>query len=885
MLAERLVIVPTENHVLFFARAGVRAETRRALFRRLASALLSLADEPASATRVEAELAASHAHESPRLARAAERVLDLLVDAHGDTDAAMKVLPKTRLRGLRSGAKRTRELLFARGLVHPRETPGRLAAAIAAAEPARIAELCGARHVETRFIHDWSASDGAFFHALDVALSRAGGSASVILPELDARFDAAREESPHERVAMACARELDAAPRFVTATVPSTWAFAAPTEVAAKVTLVRAADRAAEVSACAALVLAATQRGIPLDEIGIALPLRGGLLEAELARALGEHGLRASHGDLDFSDDPTVRRFERTLREKLPPRATRSAYLSLCAEEVAQSEEAQRGGVGAFGVLSTDAGPDALSRAELESLTRAAAAWSALSFSEYAAAAKRLAVLDEEISLGAFLLEAKASLPSPRDPATRRVAAVRIGTLTDFVGLPLGLLIVAAANDRGDGGENAAIADALARRLLDERGAAHAVSIASCLDAAHSLAFSFQTRDEDGGELAPAPYVAWLERGGASVMAIGASPLGPGRATPREVRLRALAGDHSLARRLAPEAAQRAEIELTRERFFLDATRKATPLTGLLRPTPALARVLTAETGGERAISVTAVEHMAQCAFVGFAECVLGAREKAEEERLPSVRDEGTMVHEALALAFNAVKELLSVPPLRRDAERIHAVGLAASEAAFLEKTPEIIRARVRASVKALLTVALEDAFYTFHLAEQGFGAGAASWPAYRIADGDAALVLRGQIDRVDVGANGVRVIDYKRRTATIKKTQRRLGETSLQVPLYACVAARAMGRPKGESGFLPTDPRDLGDAAAPVRGMSEAMARVLAEEGGLTVIERRALAVVTTVRSGDVRPLPQDPNHCAYCPHDGGCRKPRFSIEHERED
>ncbi len=885
MERERLVIVPTESHVLFFARAGVHAETRRALFRRLAAALLSGADTPAIATRVEAELAASHAHGSPRLARAAERAMDLLVDAHGDTVAAMKVLRKTRLRGLEKGVKQARERLLLRGLFHPRETPARLALAIAETDPVRMVELCGARNVEARFVHDWSASDGAFFRALDAALSRAGGSAAVVLPELDARIDAAREESPHERVAMACARELDAAPRFVTVTVPSTWAISAPAEVVAKTSLIRAADRAAEVSACAALVFDAKERGVPLDEIGIALPLRGGLMEAELARALAEHGLRSSHADPELCDDPTVRRFEKRLREKLPARATRAAYLALCKGEIAESEEAQRGGVGAFGVLATDRTPDALGRTELTALTRAAAAWDALAFADYAAATKRLGIADEELAIGAFLLEARASLPSPRDPATRRVAAVRIGTLTDFVGLPLGLLIVAASNDRGDGAENAVIADPLVRRLLDERRAAHAVSVATCLDTARAVVFSFQARDEDGGELAPAPYVAWLERGGASVLSVGASPLGPGRGAPRDLRLRAFACDHALGRRLVPDAATRAEVELTRERFFLDPSRTASALTGLLRPTPALAHILAAETGAERAISVTAVEHMAQCSFVGFAECVLGAREKAEEERLPSVRDEGTLVHEALARAFNACKIHLSLPPSRRNAEETIALGLAAANAGFAEETPEVIRERVRASVKALLAVAIEDVTYTFQLAEQSFGGHDSPWPAHRITDGDRTLVVRGQIDRVDVSAGSVRVIDYKRRTNAIKKVLRKLGETSLQVPLYACVAARVLGRQKGESGFLPTDPRDLGDAGTTPRGLSDAMARVLADENGLAVIERRALDIVTTIRAGDVRPLPRDPNQCGYCAHDGGCRKPRFTIEHEHEE
>jgi RecB family exonuclease len=884
---DRLFVVPTENHVLFLAEQGLHAETRRTLFRRLSASLLHGGeDSPTIATRVEAELASSHAHESPRVGRAADKALDLLVDAHGDPAFALKALTKTRLRAWKSGVARTKELLAARGLVHPRETPTRLAQAIQSAEPSRVLSLLGARHLEARFIYDWSASDGGFFRALDQVLARVGGSAVVVLPELDARFDAAREESPHERVAMACARELDAAPRFHTVTVPSTWALAATSDVVSKVTLVRAADRAAEVGTCASLVRDALARGVATDQIGIALPLRGSLLEAEIVRALGEHDILASHGDPELSDSPTIRRFEKLLRKKLPPRATRGAFIALVGAEVAASEEAQRGGVGAFGVLDTDDTPTALGRAELIALTRAAAAWEALSLSDYAHATKRLGLWDTEIAASAFLLEAKAALPSPRDPATRRVAAVRVGTLSDFVGLPLGLLVVLSANDRGDSGDSLASQDPLVRRLLDERRAAHAVSVAMCLDASQSIVLSFQTRNEDGGELAPAPFVAWLERGGATVREVFASPLGPERASPHDLRLRKLsmATDHGAA--LSPDAFARAQVETVREQFFLDPTRTATALTGLLAPTAEIEKLLVRETGSERAMSVTAIEHMAACPFVGFAESVLGAREKKEEEGLTSMREEGTLVHEALSQAFTAGRAELSRLPASRDLEKILAAGLQAADATFPEGTPEVIRARVRATVNALLSVAAEDVHHAFHVAEQGFG-GDASWPAHRITAGDQTLLVRGQIDRVDVGTDGrtVRVLDYKRRADTIRRAVRTLGTTSLQVPLYACVAAKALGKETGDSGFLPTDPRDLGQAAIPVRNLAEAMTRVLTVEDGLAAVERRALQIVLGVRGGDVRPLPVDPGHCGYCPHDGACRKPRFSIEHEREE
>lgn len=48
---------------------------------------------------------------------------------------------------------------------------------------------------------------------------------------------------------------------------------------------------------------------------------------------------------------------------------------------------------------------------------------------------------------------------------------------------------------------------------------------------------------------------------------------------------------------------------------------------------------------------------------------------------------------------------------------------------------------------------------------------------------------------------------------------------------------------------------------------------------GTLTEIERRALAVVRSVREGRLAPTPADESACRTCAVSGGCRKPRFAM------
>jgi RecB family exonuclease len=297
--------------------------------------------------------------------------------------------------------------------------------------------------------------------------------------------------------------------------------------------------------------------------------------------------------------------------------------------------------------------------------------------------------------------------------------------------------------------------------------------------------------------------------------------------------------------------------------------------------------VLAGETGGaERSLAVTGLERFAKCAFMGYAHVVLAARETDLKEELPDAREEGTLVHEALAAAFLATRELWSRRP--RAADEILAQGTRAAEA-ILERWQghaplrAIVRLRVGDAVRAVLGVAIADETWDFALAEQTFGArDASTWNALYLADRDVHLSLRGSIDRVDRAHDGaaLRVVDYKRSKTTVRDAGSSLGGTALQVPLYACIASRELGLPATGS-YVPTQARDVAIDAKPSARASQRMDELVARPAGtsLTEIERRALSLAATARAGLLAPIPAHESECRYCAVSGGCRKPRFAM------
>ena len=544
-----------------------------------------------------------------------------------------------------------------------------------------------------------------------------------------------------------------------------------------------------------------------------------------------------------------------------------------------------RAGRGGLATFTSDAVPTGVPRAERLAIARDARAWDGLvsALDLYERTAHRASALDQSIDASGFRLELVELLDAAASqPGAGRAAAVRIARLADVAGESLDLLVVLDANEGllpRDDPHDALVSDSLAEAIAKaSRGAFVApaqgatrsrelTALAVAAADAKLVVLAFAREDGAGAPLAPSPVVDALEGAGISLTTTEPEPP---RCSGADVRVR-------VAR------------EREREGFFLDPARPRSSIVGDLAPSSAAAQLLASETGGgARALAVTGLERFARCAFMGYAQVVLAARETDIKDELPDAREEGTLIHEALAAAFLAPRELWPLRP--RPAEEISRRGEAAADE-ILERWQghaplrAVVRLRVRDAVRAVLRVALEDETWDFALAEQSFGARSeATWPALALAEDDLRLSLRGSIDRVDRAHDGrsIRVIDYKRSKATVQGSAGSLGETALQVPLYGCVASREIGLP-ATGAYVPTQARDVGPgnkaSAKAAARMDDLLARPAGGGSALAEIERRALAIVASARAGVLVPVPASEAECRLCEVSGGCRKPRFAM------
>jgi hypothetical protein len=80
---------------------------------------------------------------------------------------------------------------------------------------------------------------------------------------------------------------------------------------------------------------------------------------------------------------------------------------------------------------------------------------------------------------------------------------------------------------------------------------------------------------------------------------------------------------------------------------------------------------------------------------------------------------------------------------------------------------------------------------------------------------------------------------------------------------------------------YMATQARDVSADAKPNTRADQRMEELVDRPPGaaLAEIERRALSIVATVRSGTLVPVPAHESECRYCAVSGGCRKPRFAM------
>lgn len=585
------------------------------------------------------------------------------------------------------------------------------------------------------------------------------------------------------------------------------------------------------------------------------------------------------------------------------PRTARTEHVEHARSLWARLGISRRVGAAVATTLVSDLPWSPAARAEMRAFARDGRAIEVLERTLLAYAKRvRETGIDDPVSVETFRHEIEWMLRA-RDPVSQGepTSAIRITTFEGVAAESLDLLVVAGANEgKLPGAETTStvVSPGVDTRMRELDGRvqsprvrvardwAHLAMAASC---ASRVVLTYATRDATGTMLSPSSIVSWLERGGATVSTWRASSVPPRPRSERQRRLRALAANPAAAA-VASEDRRRADMERRREAFFsgdvpLDA------FTGLVPASELSTRILREETGaGDRALAVTSLERFATCPFQGFALEVLGARDRAAHADIPDRREQGSIVHEALAAAFVATRALWQDRP--RDAIALRARARSAAEAllrrdASASGLRRIVLDQAIEDVMRVVEWSLEEEEWDFDRAEQRFGDGSVTaWPAVVLGQGDAVVHLRGSIDRVDVAPAGgrIRAIDYKLGESTAKNATAGLGRRTFQLPVYARAAANALETIGLEGLYLPTRSPSVRAGYRP-KGHVEAWTRALEEEDGAPRFEGRAVVVVEEVRAGAIPPIPDDPRACELCAYDGGCRKPRFSVGASRED
>jgi ATP-dependent helicase/DNAse subunit B len=248
-----------------------------------------------------------------------------------------------------------------------------------------------------------------------------------------------------------------------------------------------------------------------------------------------------------------------------------------------------------------------------------------------------------------------------------------------------------------------------------------------------------------------------------------------------------------------------------------------------------------------------------------FVERQLGPK-GLEPDPEPLVR--GTFVHAALERVYAGLPDgRLGPDELPAARARLHE-ALAELESEYrISVDPDRLRAEVR-RVEADLIRHLEFAahngsVYRARELELVFGEDdEGSLPAAELAGGE--LRLRGRIDRIDSGPEGVIVRDYKGRSP-VDGAERWLGKGKLQMGLYVRAVQQLLGRDVvgglyqqigGEElrprGFLLEGADDAVKVVGTDRMTPEQVEELLAE------IEAAALDAVREIRAGRLEPRPE---------------------------
>jgi RecB family exonuclease len=302
---------------------------------------------------------------------------------------------------------------------------------------------------------------------------------------------------------------------------------------------------------------------------------------------------------------------------------------------------------------------------------------------------------------------------------------------------------------------------------------------------------------------------------------------------------------------------------------------------GRLGPAEDLLAAVNGRLGGspEGPLSSTSLTALANCPFQGLSRKVLGLEPPQDGAEELDARGRGQFLHEVLE---QLVKRLLALgltgaDPATLPADLVpHAVETAARQHARCAPTGHprlwaLAQTRARTTLERLLR---SGRLYPFAglrpaAAEERFGPDL-ELPA--ALPGERPIYFRGTLDRVDRGAAGTGVLDYK----SSKRRDRARAEvlvTDFQLPLYL-LALRARGeKPPFQAGwlslrtleFIPLDP----DRTGPL----ESFLATDAATRSSTPLPNLATAVHALLAEPRQGFFPVRPRECGFCPLGSVCR------------
>jgi hypothetical protein len=428
--------------------------------------------------------------------------------------------------------------------------------------------------------------------------------------------------------------------------------------------------------------------------------------------------------------------------------------------------------------------------------------------------------------------------------------------------------------------ERQALCSHLRRQAVATAGArgAEARHRALCAAAAGREAVIFAWRTGDG----PVAPVVATALAAAGVAVPGSPEPEPGMAEARSDREALRAGVRAAQRGAAasPDGGLggplTARLESALARGRIERERRAA--VDAREPSPPAGGVAPAEIAAQLPAEWTPsqLEEYARCPFRLFLKFGVGLPQREGAGVDIDLRDEGSLLHEALERFVAARVAGNGWPPTGGEADRAEALAVADAIFGSYERAgrtgdPSVWAAKrqaVRARLLRWVGAEARDADGLVpRLLEHRFG-GDSGRPPLHFGAGEGEVAVQGRIDRVDADGRRLRVVDYK--NSRDSKERRALlapesfGVTSFQLPVYLAAAARELpGREElGATLALLRDAERLDPFVAPAAELLE---------GPLAA--QLAAGVVGTVERAKGGRFPIVSRSCEHCDYGAVCR------------